>query len=132
MPLAGYKKKLYKVVSSEMQGYYDEHHIGYEKIPLHNPLCERVFRDEEPLVLSPRNGTEYFISKKDPEPIQLQCRAGNDVNKIYWYVNNKFYKTSEAGGTCFFMPPEGRVKISCTDDKGRNKDVWIMVTFASP
>lgn len=129
MPASGYKKKLYRIVPAEMQSYYDEHHIGWQRIPFHNTNCEKVFRDGGPLILSPRSGTEYLISKTDPEPLQLQCRAGSDVSRIYWYINDRFYKNSDAGSPQFFVPAEGPVKISCADDKGRNKDIWIRVKY---
>ncbi len=63
---SGYKKKLYKIIPAEMRAYDDDHHLVYQKIPFHNKQCEKVFRDEQPLILSPRSGTEYLISKTDP------------------------------------------------------------------
>ena len=129
LPESGYKKKLYKFISPEMKDYYEQNRIAYQPIPPHNPLCEKVFREGAPVVTSPANGSEYLISKKDPEPLQLKCRVGNDVGKVYWYINNKFYKAGEAGGKQFFIPDEGPVKISCTDDKGRNQDIWIRVRY---
>nr|AIA90716.1 CAZy families GT51 protein [uncultured Cytophaga sp.] len=48
---------------------------------------------------------------------------------MYWYINNKFYKASPAGEKQFFSPQEGPVKISCTDDKGRNRDITIHVKY---
>jgi penicillin-binding protein 1C len=130
-PTAGYKKKWYRVVPPEMKEYYEANRITYAVIPPHNPNCEKVFREGAPVVTSPSNGSEYLISKKDPEPLQLRCRVGNDVGKVYWYINNKFYKSGEAGSRQFFIPEEGPVKISCTDDKGRNKDVWIRVRYVN-
>jgi penicillin-binding protein 1C len=129
LPESGYKKKLYKLIQPEMKEYFEENRIAYQSIPPHNPNCEKVFREGGPVVTSPSNGSEYLISKKDPEPLQLRCRAGNDVDKVYWYINNKFLRTGQAGGKEFFIPEEGPVKISCTDDKGRNKDVWIRVKY---
>lgn len=128
-PASGFKKKWYRTVSPEMQRYYEERHIVYEKMPAHNPACERVFKDGGPAITSPRNGSEYFISKKHPEPLQLSCNVGNDVHKVYWYINNRFYKGDEAHNRQFFIPEEGPVKISCTDDKGRNRDIWIRVKY---
>jgi penicillin-binding protein 1C len=128
-PASGFKKKWYRTVSPEMQRYYEERHIVYEKMPAHNPACERVFKDGGPAITSPRNGAEYFISKKHPEPLQLSCNVGNDVHKVYWYINNRFYKGDEAHNRQFFIPEEGTVKISCTDDKGRNRDIWIRVKY---
>ena len=131
LPENGYKKKLYRLVSPEMKAYFEEHRIAYLPIPPHNPRCEKVFRDGGPVVTSPSNGSEYLINKKDPEPLQLVCRVANDVGKVYWYINNKFYKAGEAGTKQFFLPEEGPVKISCTDDKGRNRDIWIRVRYVN-
>ena len=131
MPAAGYKKKWFKVVSAEMQRYFDERQIAYEALPVHNPECERIFKDGAPSITSPRNGSEYFISKKNPEPLQLSCYTGNDVSKVFWYINNRFYKSGNAKSKQYFLPEEGPVKISCTDDKGRNRNIWIRVKYVN-
>jgi penicillin-binding protein 1C len=75
------------------------------------------------------NGTEYLINRKDPEPIQLICKTSNDVSRVYWYINNRFYKSCAPGEKQFFVPEEGNVKISCTDDKGRNRNVRVRVKY---
>jgi penicillin-binding protein 1C len=129
MPASGYKKKMYIVIPPEMKEYYDLNHIAYEAIPPHNPTCEKVFKEGAPVITSPANGSEYLINRKDPEPLMLRCRVTNDVARVYWYINDKFYRASEARGKEFFVPDEGPVKISCTDDKGRNRNVWIRVKY---
>lgn len=129
LPASGYKKKWYTVIPPEMKEYYDLNHIAYEAIPPHNPMCERVFKEGAPMVTSPSNGSEYLINRKDPEPLMLRCRVTNDVARVYWYINDKFYRASEARGAAFFVPDEGPVKISCTDDKGRNRNIWIRVKY---
>lgn len=131
MPAAGYKKKWYRSVSPEMQHYFEERRIVYQKIPPHNASCEQIFKESGPAITSPKNGSEYFISKKHPEPLQLSCYTGNDVTKVYWYINNQFYKAVDANTKQFFIPGEGPVKISCTDDKGRNRDIWIRVKYVN-
>jgi penicillin-binding protein 1C len=129
LPPAGYKKKWYTVVPPEMKEYYDANKIAYTVIPPHNPNCEKVFREGGPVVISPASGSEYLINRKDPEPLQLRCRVGNDVGKVYWYINDQFYKSGDAGTRQYFIPTEGPVKISCTDDKGRNRNIWIRVKY---
>ncbi|HLK31156.1 MAG TPA: penicillin-binding protein 1C [Puia sp.] len=131
VPENGYKKKLYKIVTPEMQQYFEENKIAYEKIPPHNPNCEKIFKDGAPVVTSPSNGNDYLISKKNPEPLQLTCHTGNDVSKVYWYINNKFYKACDAKAKQFFIPEVGPIKISCTDDKGRNRDILIRVRYVN-
>lgn len=126
-PPTGYKKKWYKITEPDMQAWYADNRIAYERIPAHNPDCEVIFRGNAPFITSPVNGTEYLINKKEPEPLQLVCKTANDVGKVYWYINNKFYKSCNAGEKQFFIPEEGPVKISCTDDKGRNRDIRISV-----
>lgn len=128
-PTNGFKRKSYKLIAPELQNWMQVNSIAFEMIPPHNPACEKIFKEGVPNITSPVNGTEYLISKKDPEPLQLVCETANDVSKVYWYINNKFYKTTEAGTKQFFVPQEGTVKISCTDDKGRNRDIKISVKY---
>ncbi|HEY6503103.1 MAG TPA: penicillin-binding protein 1C [Chitinophagaceae bacterium] len=130
-PESGYKKKWYKVTEPDMQSWFEDNRIVYQKIPAHNPDCELIFKGNAPFITSPANGTEYLINKKSPEPLQLVCKTAGDVSKVYWYINNKFYKISNAGEKQFFIPEEGPVKISCTDDKGRNRDIKITVKYVN-
>lgn len=130
-PSSGYIKRLYCVTAPEMQDYFSQNKIAYQHIPPHNPDCEKIFKGDGPRITSPLNGNEYFVSIKDPEPLQLTATAGPDVTKLYWYINDQFYKTSNAGEKQFFVPKEGPVKISCTDDKGRNRNIWIRVKYTN-
>lgn len=126
-PENGYKTKWFKVISPEMQDYYDERKIPYERIPTHNPNCEVVYKEQGPKITSPSHGADYYISTISPEPIALKCLTAMDVAKVYWYINDKFYKTANTNEKIFFMPDAGPIKISCTDDKGRTKNIRINV-----
>ncbi|MFM2138502.1 MAG: hypothetical protein RJA57_809 [Bacteroidota bacterium] len=130
-PASGFRRKVYRLIEPEMQSWYEENRIGWDKVPPHDPDCEAVFRGSAPVIQSPRSGTEYLISTQDPEPLQLSARCSNDVSRIYWYVNNRFYRSAAPGEKIFFMPPEGSVKISCSDDRGRNRDVRIRVRLVN-
>jgi len=129
VPDNGYKKKWYKIVDPQMQGWLEENKVAFERIPPHNSACEKIFSEGSPQITSPVSHMEYLINKKDREPLQLICKTANDVSKVYWYINNKFYKACNVGEKQFFTPDEGPIKISCTDDKGRNKDIWITVRY---
>ena len=120
---------MYRIVAQEMQQYFFTNNIAFEIVPPHNPECEIIFKGNGPTINSPLNGNEYYINKKSPEPLQLEASAGNDVSKLYWYINDQFFKTTTATDKHFFIPDEGPVKISCTDDKGRNRNIWIKVKY---
>ena len=128
-PATGYKRKWFKILEPGMQSFLDDNKMAAEKVPPHNPDCDKIFYDAGPAIKSPNNGGEYFISKSSPEPLQLLCEPATGVSKVYWYINNQFYKTGQAREKIFFMPAEGLNKISCTDDKGRNRDIRFTVKF---
>ena len=129
LPMAGYKKERYPLFDQSLLRWMDERKISYKKIPPHNPDCEQVFRDGAPAILSPRNGSDYLMEKSNPEPLLLQCQAASDVLRVHWYINDRFYKSAGVKERVFFQPVTGPVKISCTDDKGRNRDIRIQVQY---
>lgn len=129
LPSSGYKKKVYPNIPPELLAFYRRQRIAYSAIPDHNYSCNRVFTENAPMITSPSDAQEYFLEKEDPALMMLSCNAEAEVKKVFWYINNKFFKEAKASESIFFQAPEGRVKISCTDDKGRNSDSWIVVKY---
>ncbi len=129
VPDVGYKKILYPNLSPELIDFYETENIPYQKIPLHNPQCKRVFNNNAPRITSPLDGNEYILEKKSNQQIAMSCQVGNEVKKVYWYINNEFYKVASANEKIFFTPPAGEIKISCSGDNGANADVLITVTY---
>lgn len=129
LPEGGYKKKLYPNLSPELIDYYQSKGIEFTQIPEHNPKCSRIQESNAPKIISPVHNKEYIVEKEDPAEIALKCNAHNEVKKVFWYINNQFYKEAFANEKIFLKPPEGKVKISCSDDKGRNTDISIFVKY---
>lgn len=127
LPGNGYVRRSVPNLAPELIAYYEQKKLPYEKEPPHNPACERVFSDGAPFIVSPNEGSEYYIRKDEPQQILLSCQAANNVEEVYWYINDKLYQKSAPTAAVFMSPPPGRVKISCSDDKGRNTDIWIEV-----
>jgi penicillin-binding protein 1C len=127
LPQSGYIQAWYPNILPEMITYYESRQIKYLKIPKHNPTCERVYADNAPDITSPMYQVEYYIDKKDTTEIMLACNAAIDVDKVFWYINDKLYKSALPTQQIFFKPAEGQIKISCTDDKGRNANTYITV-----
>lgn len=130
-PKTGYINAQYPNLSSEIITYYESNNVQYLKIPPHNPACERMLKGEAPVITSPINENEYYVDVDEEMQVLLSCHAANDAEKIFWYINDKFYKAVQPNDRIFFEPPEGKVKISCSDDKGRNTDIHIYVKYMS-
>jgi penicillin-binding protein 1C len=125
VPATGYKVKLYTDVAPELLSYYESEQVVYNKVPPHNPNCTRVFHSKPPQIISPVNNKEYYITADNDQQLQLKCNADNEVQLVYWYINDRFYKSCKRDESIFFSPSKGKVKISCSDDRGRNSDIYI-------
>jgi penicillin-binding protein 1C len=129
LPANGYLTSLYPDFSAEVLAYFDEQHIPYRKIPPHNPLCSRIYECNAPSITSLTDGMEYMLAKPAKQQLMLGCAAENGVKKVFWYIDNRFYKSSGPSEKLFFTPSAGNIKISCSDDKGRNSDIRIIVSY---
>ncbi|HNF49149.1 MAG TPA: penicillin-binding protein 1C [Chitinophagales bacterium] len=127
LPPDNYVEKYYPNYPPELLQYYENSNLPFQKIPKHNLLCSRIQQSQEPKIYSPTNGMVYYLNKQEKQQMQLSCQAAIDVEKISWYVNNQFIQTTVKSTPVFIHPPLGKVKISCTDDKGRNTDIWVEV-----
>ncbi len=130
VPENGCKKKLYPNYSPELITFFDSQMIPYEKIPEHNLKCTKIQNGLLPKIISPLADTEYIFENDGSNEIALSCQAANDVKKIYWYINDAFYKSCKADEKIFYKTKvAGEYKISCADDKGRNATVYFTLTI---
>jgi penicillin-binding protein 1C len=129
LPTTGYKTKYFENIAPELGAYYSANHIAYQKIPPHNSACTRAFNGRAPVITSLGNDMVYIIMDKQQQQLALSCSASNDVSKVYWYVNDKFYSAANPQQKIFFNPASSNIKISCADDKGRNTNIEIKVKF---
>lgn len=131
LPISGYKTKWQTSHNAEIIAYFESENIGYEKLPPHNNKCEHIYKEGAPIIVAPKNGTTYYIDKDYPEEIMLRCQASKDGSKVFWYINDKFYKSCYKTETLFYKAKEGQNKISCSDDLGRNSNIWFDVEYIS-
>ena len=129
MPDSGMIKKTFPNHAPELVSWFETKHILYEKVPTHNLKCERVFQDNAPQIVYPVDGSEYILDKNDTQKLMLNAQVRNDVKEIYWYINDKLLQKSTPNTPIFFKPTAGKVKISCSDDKGRNTDIFVQVRW---
>ena len=129
IPDNGAIRKIFPNHAPELVSWFETKHILYEKLPPHNPQCERIFQENAPQIVYPVDGSEYILDKNDTQKLMLNAQVRNDVKEIYWYINDKLLQKSTPNIPIFFVPESGKIKISCSDDKGRNTDIFIKVKW---
>ncbi|MEO0472902.1 MAG: penicillin-binding protein 1C, partial [Bacteroidota bacterium] len=127
LPDSGFIKALYPNHKPEMLSYLRQGQINVLTPPEHNPDCERVFADGAPNISSPVDGLTYYVNPRDSASLKLACDVSSDVHTVFWYVNDRLVKKTSAAESFFIQPEAGDLKISCSDDRGRNSDVFIRV-----
>jgi len=126
-PDSGAVRRMYPNLAPNVLAFYQSQRIPVARIPPHNPACERVFGSGGPLITSPSEGSEYYINPRQPAELELSCQAPNDVETVFWYLNDKLYRKASPQEAVFFKPRPGTLKISCADDRGRHTDLRILV-----
>lgn len=130
LPEAGYKTKWIKHHPNEILAFFEMKKINYEKIPTHNVACQyHAPQGGEPIILIPKNQGIYYISKEHPEELVFKSQASANASELFWYVNDVFIGSSEKNKPIVYLPPAGTLKISCSDNLGRNSDVFIEVVY---
>lgn len=129
LPATGYKSSLYPTYPASLISWYNEMQIPYNAEPPHNPDCPAIRREGDPVITSLNDGAEYLLIAGRKQQLMLTCNAENGVAKVYWYLNDRFYKSAGPSEKVFFEPDAGNYKVSCSDDRGRNSDVYIQVSF---
>ena len=129
LPPRYYKQKMYANISPEIQAFYEARELNFHKIPAHNPQCTRLATTGAPTIISPVEAREYLIDRNNPPELLLACKVQHDVRKVYWYLNGQFYKAVAPSERVFFVAEIGNLKISCTDDKGRNSEIQVRILY---
>ncbi len=124
-------RRSYPNLSPAVMAFYQSRRIPFDPVPPHNPACERVFGEpgssDGPLITSLNAGSTYFIDARQPTELALACQAANDVQTVYWYLNDKLYRRAGPADAVFFRPRPGSLKISCADDRGRHRDLQVLI-----
>jgi len=132
LPTSGYKKVVYPIYQPELTVWLTQNKHGYHIPPQHNPNCDTKFTEAGPKILSPSEDYEYFLeSPQNSENQEILLLAASDsrVKTHYWYINDKFFRKCKPGERVFFNPKEKELKITCLDDKGRDRSIRINVKY---
>jgi penicillin-binding protein 1C len=132
LPSSGYKKVVYPVYQPELTVWLSQNENNFYSPPRHNPDCTAKFTEGGPKILSPSEDYEYFLESpqtNEKQEILLLAASDSRVKTHYWYINDKFYKKCKPGERIFFNPQEKDLKITCLDDKGRDRSIRIEIKY---
>jgi penicillin-binding protein 1C len=109
--------------------WLSQNNYSFRAPPLHNPDCNSKFEETGPKILSPSEDYEYLVEENSGQEILLLAASDSRVQTHYWYVNDRFFKKCKPGERVFLNPEAKDLKITCLDDKGRDKSVQINVNY---
>ncbi len=126
LPPAGYRREYFENIDQSLKSYYQSAMIPIKLPPPHNPDCQHIGKSTPPRITSPLADRKYTLINRQSQ-LTLTCQTPVEVHRVYWYINDKFLCQTPAQTPVFFSPPKGKIKISCTDDRGQNTDLNIEV-----
>ncbi len=127
LPLSAYTKASYPIYPPELSLWYENNAVPYLKPPLHNPDCEATFDGPGPTITSPLVDYEYLLESGAGQEILFQTSVDTRTSRNYWYVNGQFYRSAAPGEKVFYPARQGKLRVTCMDDKGRSTVVVVDV-----
>ena len=126
-----YTEKVFAIWPNELQSWFKSRNPDYEAPPEYLKTPKRVVNLDKnrPKIVSPAHGCEYFASGM-PESEQILPLAANgsfDTDKLYWFIDGRFYNNCEIGERLFWSMEQGRHRITCADQHGRSSSIVIVV-----
>ncbi|QKG51538.1 penicillin-binding protein 1C [Hymenobacter sp. BRD67] len=137
-PASGYRRELFANLKPEVLAFRESQGLPTRRLPPHNPACRLVHGTDEGsntgpdaapqlAITSPAAHAEYVLDAAEKQQLRLSCAAPAEVRRVYWYINDRYLQAAPATAPVFFRPPQGEVKISCADDRGRTVEVRVLV-----
>jgi penicillin-binding protein 1C len=111
----------------ELLAYYQSKKIGYKKPFPHNPKCSRIFEEQSLKITFPVNKSTYFVNPTEKQKLTLTCQTSNEIEKVYWYANDRFLGQRKPSETILYDPQPGKNTIFCLDDKSHSNKIEIVV-----
>lgn len=92
---------------------------------------QRLRPGRVPVIHSPSPDYVYQLRPGAPREYQkicLEAAAGNDVHKLYWFIDGEFLGSAAPGERLFYLPEPGVHRVVCQDDQGRSAEVKMVIS----
>lgn len=104
--------------------------FAVEKVPEHNPACERGLVGAGPVIHRPLDGDEFVLREGVPEEhqqIALLASAESGSGVLHWFVNDAHFWSGPPGVPVMLDPTLGQHRLVAVDQEGRSAEVRIRV-----
>nr|WP_316927723.1 penicillin-binding protein 1C [Ochrovirga pacifica] len=115
--------KTFFVLPANQAWYYQKSHPNYKSLP---PVQANCLNNTVGVMdfLSPTKSTSFILAKdfdgkKQPLVIQVAHQRPNE--KLFWYVDDKFVKTTQHFHELAFVPTLGKHTITVVDENGNQQ-----------
>lgn len=127
-----YHEKLFIQYPAQIATYFKRNGYPVEEIPSHYPDCTSLAEYKAPVIRSPSDSSNYYITKEVKEEYQrilFEASSPNSIRKIHWLVNGKLFSSVAPTEKIFYTPTPGKHRIACIDDEGNSSEVVINVVL---
>ena len=122
--------KVYEFWPSDINKLFQKSGIQKVQPPKFMPGCKielTANSGNPPQILSPANNSTYNVNGSSKKDIAFIVSADSDTEKLYYFIDNKFEGTSQAGETFFWYPVSGNHILTVTDNMGRSSSIKFQV-----
>ncbi len=105
---------------------------GYpvERVPEHNPSCERGLVGAGPVIHRPLDGDEFVLRQgvpTDHQQIALLASAESGSGVLHWFVDDALLWSGPPGIPVLLDPKPGQHRLVAVDQEGRSAAVRISI-----
>ena len=100
-----------------------ENGFAVPTLPVHHPACTGTLAGNGPMILSPAEGTRYYIREGVPlaqQKIRLVASASNRTQELFWFLEGELIFQGRAGEEYWLTPVKGNHVLTCVDAEGRS------------
>ncbi len=111
--------------------YYKKQHANYKTLPPFRTDCKSVM-EKTMAFISPKKNSTITITKNEYEkynPLIIKIAHTNPETIVYWYLNDRFIKTTQTYHEIGILPPEGEQIITVVDEFGNELKQQITVNY---
>jgi len=129
------RTEVYEFWPSEILALYRQAGVSIQSPPKWSPDCSLDVQSSAglaPAITSPSAHVTYHarIEPGESSGIALLARTDSDVDKLYWFVNDRFVAEVDRDQPYIWQPTAGEYRVLAVDDHGRSDARRLVVAAA--